>query len=206
MDINLFSGRMQPLVRLIQYEYKFDKIHDIFFIDRNLRFERNITSINRIKKIKKSNGDYDIFKKQFEVVKYYNNKGFASKRILNPNFSKKHLNKLNIINISYIKTIKGWLCLINIIDPKDSRTIKWALFLIKCTDKTIILIKKKEISIQKRKKIMIHHQEIQSSLNQNRGLFKSDLLDVQSMKRKDKLANKSFFRVLKPEKSKLKKR
>lgn len=77
-------------------------------------------------------------KRRFKVTTDSNHRYPVCSNHLNRNFTPKSLNEVWVSDITYIRTVAGWLYLTTIIDLYDRQVIGWSLSTRMYTDQTII--------------------------------------------------------------------
>lgn len=174
-------------------------------ITKVLRSQGYKISQKRVAKIMSSNGWFSIVKKRFKVTTDSKHKEPICDNILNRKFDVERLNKVWVSDITYIKTMTGWLYLTTVIDLYDRQVIGWALSTTMHTEKTIIPAWNMAITKRKIDKPLIFHSDrgIQYAAKDFRVLLEANPNITQSMSRKgncwDNAVAESFFKILKSE-------
>ncbi len=159
----------------------------------------------RVAKIMRYNGLRSKVKKQYKATTNSNHKLAISENLLNRNFTPTALNQAWVSDITYIRTLEGWLYLTTIIDLFDRQVIGWSLSHTLFTKDTIMPAWKMAISKRKISHKLIFHSDrrIQYASRSFRNLINSNKFVYQSMSRKgncwDNAVAESFFKSLKSE-------
>ena len=159
----------------------------------------------RVAKIMRYNGLRSKVKKQHKVTTNSNHKLAISENLLNRDFTPLALNQAWVSDITYIRTLEGWLYLTTIIDLFDRQVIGWSLSHTLFTKDTIMPAWKMAISKRKISHKLIFHSDrgIQYASRSFRNLINSNKFVYQSMSRKgncwDNAVAESFFKSLKSE-------
>ncbi len=174
-------------------------------ITEELRRRGISVSRPRVAKLMRYNGLRSKVKKQYRVTTNSNHKLAISENLLNRNFNPTGLNQAWVSDITYIRTLEGWLYLTTIIDLYDRQVIGWALSKTLFTKETIIPAWKMAISKRKINHKLIFYSDIgiQYASHKFRNLLSLNKHVYQSMSRKgnrwDKRMAESFFKSLKSE-------
>lgn len=159
----------------------------------------------RVAKLMRANGIRSKVKKKFKITTNSNHSYRISPNVLDRNFTPKSLNEAWVSDITYIRTVEGWLYLTTIIDLFDRQVIGWALSKTMYTKETIIPAWRMALSRRKISSKLIFHSDrgVQYACKDFRKLLKSNVLITQSMSRKgncwDNAVAESFFKTLKSE-------
>jgi len=174
-------------------------------IAAELRRRGVFVSRPRVAKIMRYNGLRSKVKKQHRVTTNSNHKLAVSENLLNRNFNPTGLNQAWVSDITYIRTLEGWLYLTTIIDLFDRQVIGWSLSKTLFTKETIIPAWKMAISKRKINQKLIFHSDrgIQYASHKFRNILSLNKHVYQSMSRKgncwDNAVAESFFKSLKSE-------
>jgi len=174
-------------------------------ITEELRRNGYCISKRRVAKLMRVNGWRSKLKKKFRVTTDSNHPYPVCRNHLNRNFKPKELNEVWVSDITYIKTVNGWLYLTTIIDLYDRQVIGWSLSTSLYTNKTIVPAWKMAISKRTITKALLFHSDrgIQYASKEFRKLISSNALFTQSMSRKancwDNAVAESFFKTIKVE-------
>lgn len=143
--------------------------------------------------------------KRFKVTTDSKHSYQVSENLLNRNFTAKATGQAWVSDITYIRTIKGWLYLTVVLDLADRKVIGWALSrTMKAKDTTIAAFK---MAVKNRPVIqpLIFHSDrgVQYACDEFRQELNAYPLIRQSMSRKancwDNAVAESFFKTLKVE-------
>ena len=147
-----------------------------------------------------------IVHRKFKVVTTDSNHNYpVAENLLNRNFTPSNIGRAWVSDITYIKTLEGWLYLTVILDLADRKVIGWALSqTMKACDTVIaawkMAIKNRPITVE-----LIFHSDrgVQYACHEFRHILKVYPLVIQSMSRKancwDNAVAESFFKTLKLE-------
>jgi len=159
----------------------------------------------RVARLMKKARIKSIVKKKF-VVTTFSKHGFAlSPNLLNRDFNPKQQGKVWVSDITYIRTMEGWLYLTVIIDLADRKVIGWSTSRSMKASETIMPAwRMAVINRPILRRLMFHSdQGIQYACNEFRELLQKNRLVIQSMSRKgncwDNACAESFFKSLKTE-------
>ena len=170
-----------------------------------LKQEGRRVSVGRVARLMRVNGWQSKIRKKWKSTTDSNHKYFISPNYLNRNFNPLELNQAWVSDITYIRTLQGWLYLTTVIDLYDRQVIGWALSKTLHTNVTIIPAWKMAISKRNITKPLIFHSDrgVQYASNEFREILKANSLITQSMSRKgncwDNAVAESFFKTIKSE-------
>ena len=128
-------------------------------ITEELRRRGVFVSRPRVAKLMRYNGLRSKVKKQYRVTTNSNHKLAISENLLNRNFNPTGLNQAWVSDITYIRTLEGWLYLTTIIDLYDRQVIGWSLSKTLFTKETIIPAWKMATSKRKINHQLIFHSD-----------------------------------------------
>ena len=174
-------------------------------ITASLKRQGYFVSRPRVAKLIRKEGLRSKVKKRYKVTTNSNHGYSISENHLSRNFKPKTLNETWVSDITYIKTIQGWMYLTTVIDLFDRQVIGWALSKSLFTSQTIIPAWKMALSKRTIDKPLIFHSDrgVQYASKDFRKLLKTNCLIVQSMSKKgncwDNAVAESFFKTLKSE-------
>lgn len=129
----------------------------------------------------------------------------VSENLLNRNFTSMATGQVWVSDITYIKTLAGWLYLTIVLDLADRKLVGWALSqTMKATDTTVAAVR---MAIKNRPVVqnLLFHSDrgVQYACDEFRNELKARPLISQSMSRKgncwDNAVAESFFKTLKTE-------
>ena len=160
----------------------------------------------RVARIMKAANIKSIVHKKFKVVTTDSNHNYpVAENLLNRNFTLSTIGKAWVSDITYIKTLEGWLYLTVILDLADRKVIGWALSQTMKACDTIIAAWKMAIKNRPIITELIFHSDrgVQYACYEFRDVLKAHPLVIQSMSRKgncwDNAVAESFFKTLKLE-------
>jgi putative transposase len=163
-------------------------------------------SRQRVARIMRKASIRSIVHKRFRICTTDSNHNYpVAKNLLNRNFTPENIGKAWVSDLTYIKTMDGWLYLTVIVDLADRKVIGWALSQTMKASETVIpawkmAIKNRPITTQ-----LIFHSDrgVQYACWEFRDILKTQPLVIQSMSRKancwDNAVAESFFKTLKTE-------
>jgi transposase InsO family protein len=147
-----------------------------------------------------------IVHKKFKIVTTDSNHNYpVAENLLNRDFSPSIIGKAWVSDITYIKTLEGWLYLTVILDLADRKVIGWALSQTMKACDTVIAAWKMAIKNRAIITELIFHSDrgVQYACHEFRDILKACPMVVQSMSRKancwDNAVAESFFKTLKSE-------
>lgn len=146
-----------------------------------------------------------IIKRKFVVTTDSKHDFEPSANRLNRNFNPSQQGTVWVSDITYVRTLEGWLYLTVIIDLADRRVIGWSTSNTMKTTDTIMPAWKMAIINRPIIQNLIFHsdQGVQYACNEFRKIFKKNKLVTQSMSRKgncwDNACAESFFKTIKTE-------
>jgi len=170
-----------------------------------LKQEGRIVSERRVARLMQINGWQSKIRKKWKSTTDSNHKYSISPNHLNRNFKPSELNQTWVSDITYIRTLQGWLYLTTVIDLYDRQVIGWSLSKTLHTNVTIIPAWAMAISRRNITKPLIFHSDrgIQYASKEFRAILKANSLITQSMSRKgncwDNAVAESFFKTIKSE-------
>ena len=147
-----------------------------------------------------------IVDKRFRICTTDSNHNYpVAKNLLNRDFAPENIGKAWVSDLTYIKTIEGWLYLTVIVDLADRKVVGWSLSQTMKTSDTVIPAWKMAITNRPITTNLIFHSDrgVQYACYEFRDVLKIHPLVMQSMSRKancwDNAVAESFFRTLKTE-------
>jgi transposase InsO family protein len=129
----------------------------------------------------------------------------VAENLLNRNFKPTTIGRAWVSDITYIKTLEGWLYLTVIVDLADRKVIGWALSQTMKTSDTVIPAWKMAIKNRLITAELIFHSDrgVQYACHEFRDILKANPMVIQSMSRKancwDNAVAESFYKTLKVE-------
>lgn len=160
----------------------------------------------RVGRIMRAANIRSIVHKKFRVVTTDSNHNYpVAENLLNRDFSPSAIGKAWVSDITYIKTLQGWLYLTVILDLADRKIIGWALSQTLKTRDTVLAAWKMAINNRPIIAKLIFHSDrgVQYACHEFRDILKAYPLVIQSMSRKancwDNAVAESFFKTLKTE-------
>ncbi len=160
----------------------------------------------RVARIMKAHGIKSIVHKRFRIQTTDSNHNYpVAKNLLDRDFAPEKTGKAWVSDITYIRTLEGWLYLTTVVDLGDRKVIGWALSQTLRTCDTVIPAWKMAVSNRPITSNLIFHSDrgIQYACHEFRELLQASKLVSQSMSRKancwDNAVAESFFRTLKME-------
>jgi transposase InsO family protein len=160
----------------------------------------------RVARIMRAANIRSIVHKRFKVRTTDSNHDYpVSENLLNRNFTPSAIGKAWVSDITYIKTLEGWLYLTIILDLADRKVIGWALSQTMKACDTVIAAWKMAIKNRVIITELIFHSDrgVQYACHEFRDILKAHPLVIQSMSRKgncwDNAVAESFFKTLKSE-------
>lgn len=160
----------------------------------------------RVARIMKKANIRSIAHKKFRVQTTESNHSYPiAKNLLNRNFAPGKTGKAWVSDISYIKTLEGWLYITTVVDLGDRKVIGWALSQTMKTYDTVIPAWNMAMKNRPVTSDLIFHSDrgVQYACHEFRDVLRANNLVKQSMSRKgncwDNAAAESFFRTLKTE-------
>lgn len=124
-----------------------------------LKQEGYTISERRVAKLMRVNGWQSKIRKKWKSTTNSNHKYFISPNHLNRNFKPLELNQAWVSDITYIRTLQGWLYLTTVIDLYDRQVIGWALSKTLHTNVTIIPAWEMALSKRNITKPLIFHSD-----------------------------------------------
>lgn len=200
------SQENKNLIQQIRIIYKQSKgTYGSPRITKELNARHYSVSRVRVARLMKKAKIRSVTKKKF-VVTTNSKHGFSlSPNLLNRAFNPDQQGKVWVSDITYIRTMKGWLYLTVIIDLADRKVIGWSTSESMKTSHTIIPAWKMAIINRPVFKPLIFHsdQGVQYASNEFRAILKRNKNIKQSMSRKgncwDNACAESFFKSIKTE-------
>lgn len=160
----------------------------------------------RVARIMKAANIKSVVHKRFKVQTTDSNHGYpVAENLLNRDFSPDRTGKAWVSDITYVRTIQGWLYLTIIVDLADRKVIGWALSQTLKTIDTVIPAWKMAIKHRPLTSELIFHSDrgVQCACHEFRDILKANQWVIQSMSRKancwDNAVAESFFKTLKTE-------
>lgn len=207
--------KSKPSKRVIENQNLTNRIIDIYKkskgtygsprITQELKQSFTRVSRPRVARLMKKANIRSITKKKFVVTTDSKHNYPIAENLLNRNFNVKRLGVAWVSDITYIRTMEGWLYLTVIIDLCDRKIIGWtASSNLKAAD---TVISAWDMAIKNRPVIqpVLFHSDrgIQYASTEFRGLISKNKFITQSMSRKgncwDNAVAESFFKTLKTE-------
>jgi len=207
--------KSKPSKRVIENQNLTNRIIDIYKKSKGTYGSPRITqelkqtftrvSRPRVARLMKKANIRSITKKKFVVTTDSKHNYPIAENLLNRNFNVKRLGVAWVSDITYIRTMEGWLYLTVIIDLCDRKIIGWtASSNLKAAD---TVISAWDMAIKNRPVIqpVLFHSDrgIQYACTEFRGLISKNKFITQSMSRKgncwDNAVAESFFKTLKTE-------
>ncbi|MEK6482594.1 IS3 family transposase [Catalinimonas sp. 4WD22] len=160
----------------------------------------------RVARIMRASNIKSITHKKYRVQTTDSNHNYpVAENLLNRNFELENIGKAWVSDITYIKTLEGWLYLTTVVDLGDRKVIGWALSQTMKTSDTVIPAWKMAINNRPVTTELIFHSDrgVQYACHDFRDTLKANKMVKQSMSRKancwDNAVAESFFRTLKLE-------
>jgi putative transposase len=160
----------------------------------------------RVARIMKAHGIRSIVHKRFRVQTTDSNHNYPiAKNLLDRDFTPEKTGKAWVSDITYIRTLEGWLYLTTVVDLGDRKVIGWALSQTLRSCDTVIPAWKMAVRNRPITSNLIFHSDrgVQYACHEFRVLLQASKLVSQSMSRKancwDNAVAESFFRTLKME-------
>jgi len=160
----------------------------------------------RVARIMKANGIKSVVHKSFRIQTTDSNHNYpVAENLLNRDFTPEKTGKAWVSDITYIKTLEGWLYLTTVIDLGDRKVVGWALSQTLRTCDTVIPAWKMAVKNRPINSGLIFHSDrgAQYAGHEFRNTLSANKLVSQSMSRKancwDNAVAESFFRTLKTE-------
>lgn len=154
----------------------------------------------------KAHGIKSVVHKRFRTQTTDSNHNYpVAKNLLDRNFAPEKTGKAWVSDITYIKTLEGWLYLTTVVDLGDRRVIGWALSQTMKTSETVIPAWNMAIKNRPVNSELIFHSDrgVQYACHEFRDILSTKKLVSQSMSRRancwDNAVAESFFRTLKTE-------
>lgn len=174
-------------------------------ITKELRARYYLVSRPRVARLMKKAKIRSITKKKF-VVTTFSKHGFAlSPNLLNREFNPDQQGKVWVSDITYVRTMEGWLYLTVILDLADRKVIGWSTSkTMKAADTIIPAWKMAVINRPLVRRLIFHSdQGVQYACNEFREVIRREKFITQSMSRKgncwDNACAESFFKSIKTE-------
>ena len=199
IENSLFTNLIKEIFDLSNQTYGSPRIVE------QLKSKGHHISKKRVAKLMRINGWRSKLKKRFKVTTDSNHPYPICRNHLNRNFTANRLNEVWVPDITYIKTVTGWLYLTTIIDLYDRQVIGWSLSSRLYTNQTIIPAWKMAVSKREITESLLFHSDrgIQYASIEFRKWINKNTLINQSMSRKancwDNTVAESFFKTLKVE-------
>jgi transposase InsO family protein len=162
-------------------------------------------SRRRISQLMKKAGIHSRTKKRFKTTTDSKHKFPVAPNLLNREFKVDKLGKVWVSDITYIRTLEGWLYLTVIIDLCDRKVIGWSISSTLKTSETVVPAWKMAVNNRPVNDSLIFHSDrgIQYACTEFKTLLLKNVLVIQSMSRKgdcwDNAVAESFFKTLKTE-------
>ena len=160
----------------------------------------------RVARIMRKANIRSIVHKRFRVQTTDSNHNYTiAQNLLNRDFVPEKTGKAWVSDITYIKTLEGWLYLTTVIDLGDRKVIGWSLSQTMQASDTVISAWKMAVKNRPITTELIFHSDrgVQYACHEFRDILMANHLIKQSMSRKancwDNAVAESFFRTLKTE-------
>jgi len=174
-------------------------------IHHELRQEYPRLSRPRVARLMKKANIRSIIRKKFKVTTDSKHNYPIADNLLNRNFSVERMGETWVSDITYIRTLEGWLYLTAIIDLADRKIIGWSIgATLKALD-TVLPAWKMAIKNRPVVAPLLFHSDrgVQYACNEFKDCILKNKLVTQSMSRKgncwDNAVAESFFKTLKSE-------
>lgn len=164
-----------------------------------------VISVRRVARLMKELGLVSKRSKKYKKTIDSNHKYIVSPNLLGQDFSVERPAQVWVSDITYIRTLEGWLYLAIILDLYDKKVIGWSLSDGLEAEQTIIRAWKMAVGNRKINDELIFHSDrgVQYACKEFRKIIKKNKKISQSMSRKancwDNAVAESFFRNLKSE-------
>ena len=196
----------QKLMEQIRQVYKKSKgTYGSPRITEELKINYVHVSRRRVARLMRKANIRSITKKRFVVTTDSKHSYPVAPNLLNREFSVDRLGKVWVSDLTYIRTIEGWLYLTVIIDLADRRVIGWSLSNSMYTTATIIPAWRMAVRNRPVTEELIFHSDrgVQYACTEFKELITGNVLVNQSMSRKgdcwDNAVAESFFKTIKTE-------
>ena len=159
----------------------------------------------RVARLMKQSGIKAVHAKKFVVTTDSKHKYPVVENKLNRNFSAEHVGQVWVSDITYVRTVKGWLYLTVILDLFDRKVIGWSLSTDLTAESTSISAWRMAIKNRLPSQKLIFHSDrgVQYACYDFANLLKSYPCVERSMSRKgncwDNAVSESFFKTIKTE-------
>lgn len=160
----------------------------------------------RVARIMRAANIRSIIHKKFRVQTTDSKHNYlVAENLLNRDFAPEKTGKAWVSDITYIKTLVGWLYLTMIVDLGDRKVVGWALGQTMKTSDTVIPAWKMALKNRPITSELIFHSDrgVHYACHEFRNMLTTNKLVIQSMSRKancwDNAVAESFFRTLKME-------
>jgi len=174
-------------------------------VTADLRNRGKIVSEKRIRKLMRKNNLRSKIRRKYKATTDSKHLYPVAENLLNRNFNPETINTAWVSDITYIRTLQGWLYLTIVLDLFDKQIIGWALSKTLKTKDTIIPAFSMAISKRKITENLIFHSDrgVQYACVEFTELLKKHPKIKQSMSRKgncwDNAVAETFFKTLKVE-------
>ena len=175
-------------------------------ITRELHKRGIMVSRPRVARIMKRANIRSIVHKKYRITTTDSNHSYpVAKNLLDRNFNPGDIGRAWVSDLTYIKTMQGWLYLTVIVDLADRKVIGWSLSETMKTTDTVIPAWKMAVKNRPIITKLIFHSDrgIQYASHEFRDILKAHTLVTQSMSREgncwDNAVAESFFKTLKSE-------
>jgi transposase InsO family protein len=196
----------QKLMEQIRQVYKKSKgTYGSPRITEELKINYVHVSRRRVARLMRKANIRSITKKRFVVTTDSKHSYPVAPNLLNREFSVDRLGKVWVSDLTYIRTIEGWLYLTVIIDLADRRVIGWSMSNSMHTTATIIPAWRMAVRNRPITEELIFHSDrgVQYACTEFKELITGNVLVNQSMSRKgdcwDNAVAESFFKTIKTE-------
>jgi transposase InsO family protein len=162
-------------------------------------------SRRRIARLMKKANIRSVVKKRFKTTTDSKHQFPVAPNLLNREFKVDKLGKVWVSDITYIRTLEGWLYLTVVIDLCDRKVIGWSLSNTLSTSDTVVPAWNMAVKNRPVNDNLIFHSDrgVQYACTEFRDLITTNPFVVQSMSRKgdcwDNAVAESFFKTLKTE-------
>ena len=160
----------------------------------------------RVARLMKEAGIRSVVHRKFKVNTTDSNHNYpVAENLLNRDFAPKQTGVAWVSDITYIKTLEGWLYLTTVIDLGDRKVIGWALSQTLKTCDTVIPAWEMAVKNRPVSSDLIFHSDrgVQYACHEFRDILRANPSISQSMSRRancwDNAVAESFFRTLKTE-------
>lgn len=174
-------------------------------ITEELKRRGRVISKPKVAKIMRQLGLESKVKRKYKTTTDSNHKFPVAANIIKRNFKPERINQTWVSDITYIRTLQGWLYLTTVIDLFDRQVVGWSLSQTMYTADTVIPAWNMAVRKRKITQELIFHSDrgVQYACMEFTNLIAKHKLVKQSMSRKgncwDNAVAESFFKTLKAE-------